>query len=182
MARAEGNPLLSLRTVPAPVWPGRAHSWGQNSAQRKQGEPGCFLVCGSGLRTESLGQGFTSWSCLTSPQVELLGLSVENSISNWTILDNPETLKYPWTGSGLPLPSMLGVERGTDFTETAKGGKAGPAPYPASAPALPTLPAGDLVVREPKPVGPVCRATGTEGRRLQKDARPAPCWSALSTA
>lgn len=58
----------------------------------------------------------------------------------------------------------------------------GPAPYPASAPALPTLPAGDLVAPEPKPVGPVCRATGTEGRRLQKDARPARCWPALSAA
>lgn len=86
MARAEGrNPLLSLRTVPAPDWPGRGHSWGQNSAQRKQGEPGLWLswfilVYGSGLRTASKGQGFTRWSCLTSPQVGLLGLSVENSI------------------------------------------------------------------------------------------------------
>lgn len=71
---------------------------------------------------------------------------------------------YPWTGSRLPLPSLWGMWGGGGREAQAslrspRAAGPGPAPYPASAPALPTLPAGDLVAPEPKPVGPVCRAT-----------------------
>lgn len=64
------------------------------------------------------------------------------TVRNWATLDNPETLGYPWTGSRLSLPSMWGGERGTSFTEIAKGGWAWPSPLSGLRPCPSYAPGG----------------------------------------
>lgn len=48
----------------------------------------------------------------------------------------------PLDGSGLPLPSKLGGERGIDFTGKAKGGWAGPCPLSGLRPCPSYAPGG----------------------------------------